>query len=54
MTSQELRKSFLDFFESKSHKIIPSAPMVVKNDPTLMLTNAGINQFISEKILFWG
>ncbi len=45
MTSQELRKSFLDFFESKAHKIVPSAPMVVKNDPTLMFTNAGMNQF---------
>lgn len=45
MTSQEIRKAFLDFFESKQHKIIPSAPMVVKNDPTLMFTNAGMNQF---------
>ena len=45
MTSQEIRKAFLDFFKSKQHKIIPSAPMVVKNDPTLMFTNAGMNQF---------
>ncbi len=45
MTSQEIRKAFLDFFASKQHKIIPSAPMVVKNDPTLMFTNAGMNQF---------
>ncbi|MDR1172089.1 MAG: alanine--tRNA ligase [Bacteroidales bacterium] len=45
MTSNELRKSFLDFFKSKQHHIVPSAPMVVKNDPTLMFTNAGMNQF---------
>ncbi|MCF6239855.1 MAG: alanine--tRNA ligase [Bacteroidales bacterium] len=45
MTSNELRNTFLDFFESKNHKIVPSAPMVVKNDPTLMFTNAGMNQF---------
>jgi alanyl-tRNA synthetase len=45
MKSTEVRKIFLDFFESKSHKIVPSAPMVVKNDPTLMFTNAGMNQF---------
>ncbi|MBN2891679.1 MAG: alanine--tRNA ligase [Bacteroidales bacterium] len=45
MTSKEIRKAFLDFFESKKHKIVPSAPMVVKNDPTLMFTNAGMNQF---------
>jgi alanyl-tRNA synthetase len=45
MTSKEIRKSFLDFFASKDHKIVPSAPMVVKNDPTLMFTNAGMNQF---------
>lgn len=44
-TSKEIRKSFLDFFENKAHKIVPSAPMVVKNDPTLMFTNAGMNQF---------
>ncbi len=45
MTSNELRTSFLDFFRSKQHHIVPSAPMVVKNDPTLMFTNAGMNQF---------
>ncbi len=45
MTANEIRASFLNFFESKSHHIVPSAPMVVKNDPTLMFTNAGMNQF---------
>ena len=45
MTSKEIRKSFFSFFESKQHSIVPSAPMVVKNDPTLMFTNAGMNQF---------
>ncbi|MDA3818822.1 MAG: alanine--tRNA ligase [Prolixibacteraceae bacterium] len=45
MTSQEIRKAFLRFFEEKEHQIVPSAPMVVKNDPTLMFTNAGMNQF---------
>ena len=45
MTSQEIRQTFLDFFASKGHTIVPSAPMVVKNDPTLMFTNAGMNQF---------
>jgi alanyl-tRNA synthetase len=45
MKSAEVRKIFLEFFESKAHKIIPSAPMVIKNDPTLMFTNAGMNQF---------
>jgi len=45
MTSQEIRQSFLDFFASKHHKIVPSAPMVIKDDPTLMFTNAGMNQF---------
>ncbi len=45
MTSNELRNRFLEFFKSKKHKIVPSAPMVVKNDPTLMFTNAGMNQF---------
>ncbi|MBO5692784.1 MAG: hypothetical protein J6R74_02445, partial [Tidjanibacter sp.] len=45
MTSNEIRKKFLDFFQSKGHTIVPSAPMVVKNDPTLMFTNAGMNQF---------
>ena len=45
MKSNELRQLFFDFFRSKEHKIVPSAPMVVKNDPTLMFTNAGMNQF---------
>src|SRR5574344_2042081 len=45
MTSKEIRQQFLDFFASKGHTIVPSAPMVVKNDPTLMFTNAGMNQF---------
>ena len=45
MKTGELRQLFLDFFQSKSHNIVPSAPMVVKNDPTLMFTNAGMNQF---------
>lgn len=45
MTSNEIRQKFLDFFASKGHTIVPSAPMVVKNDPTLMFTNAGMNQF---------
>ena len=45
MTSKEIRQAFLNFFKSKSHHIVDSAPMVVKNDPTLMFTNAGMNQF---------
>ncbi len=45
MDSISIRKTFLDFFNSKQHQIIDSAPMVVKNDPTLMFTNAGMNQF---------
>ena len=45
MTSSEIRKTFLDFFQSKQHTIVPSAPIVVKGDPTLMFTNAGMNQF---------
>ena len=45
MTSREIREAFLAFFESKNHHIVPSAPVVVKNDPTLMFTNAGMNQF---------
>ncbi|MCY7420657.1 MAG: alanine--tRNA ligase, partial [Chitinophagaceae bacterium] len=45
MTSAEIRKHFLDFFVSKQHTIVPSAPIVVKNDPTLLFTNAGMNQF---------
>lgn len=45
MTSADIRKAFLDFFRSKGHDIVASAPIVVKNDPTLMFTNAGMNQF---------
>ncbi len=45
MTSEQIRKAFMDFFRSKGHEIVPSAPIVVKNDPTLMFTNAGMNQF---------
>ncbi len=45
MTSAEIRRKFLDFFASKGHTIVPSAPIVVKNDPTLKFTNAGMNQF---------
>ena len=44
-TSKEIRQQFLDFFASKGHTVVPSAPMVIKNDPTLMFTNAGMNQF---------
>ncbi len=45
MTSNEIRESFKNFFAGKGHKIVPSAPMVLKDDPTLMFTNAGMNQF---------
>lgn len=45
MKSQDIRKTFLEFFNSKQHAIVPSAPMVIKDDPTLMFTNAGMNQF---------
>ena len=45
MKANEIRKSFLEFFQSKQHLVVPSAPIVVKNDPTLMFTNAGMNQF---------
>lgn len=45
MTSRQIRQTFLEFFENKGHKVVPSAPIVNKNDPTLMFTNAGMNQF---------
>jgi len=51
LSSTEIRQKFLDFFASKGHHIVPSAPIVIKNDPTLMFTNAGMNQF---KDLFLG
>ena len=45
MTAKEIRQKYLDFFASNGHTVVPSAPMVIKNDPTLMFTNAGMNQF---------
>ncbi len=51
MTAKEIRQAFLNFFEQKQHHLVASAPIVVKNDPTLMFTNAGMNQF---KDLFLG
>src|SRR5687767_9577031 len=45
MNSADIRTAFLEFFRSKGHEIVPSAPIVVKDDPTLMFTNAGMNQF---------
>ena len=51
MTAKEIRSAYLEFFQSKQHHIVPSAPIVVKNDPTLMFTNAGMNQFKNAKKL---
>ena len=45
LTAKEIRESFKDFFASKEHQIVPTAPMVIKGDPTLMFTTAGMNQF---------
>jgi len=45
MTSKEIRNQFLNFFKEKDHKVVPSAPMVIKDDPTLMFTNAGMVPF---------
>ena len=45
MTANEIRKTFLDFFAEKQHQIVPSAPIVVKNDPTLMFINSGMAPF---------
>lgn len=45
MTAKKIRQSFKDYFENKNHKIVSSSPMIIKNDPTLMFTNAGMNQF---------
>ena len=45
MTAKEIRESYKKFFEQQGHLIVPSAPMVIKDDPTLMFTNAGMNQF---------
>ena len=45
MESKLIRKKFFEYFKAKSHQWVPSAPIVVKNDPTLMFTNAGMNQF---------
>ena len=57
MTASEIRRQFLEFFKSKGHHVVPSAPIVLKNDPTLMFTNAGMNQFkdyfLGNKVAEW-
>ena len=45
MNSKQIRNTFKEYFEKKGHKIVPSASMIIKGDPTLMFTNAGMNQF---------
>ncbi|MCM1452839.1 MAG: alanine--tRNA ligase-related protein, partial [Clostridium sp.] len=45
LSAKEIRESYKEFFRGKGHHIVPSAPMVIKDDPTLMFTNAGMNQF---------
>jgi alanyl-tRNA synthetase len=45
MEARKIRSTFIEFFKSKKHQFVPSSPIVVKNDPTLMFTNAGMNQF---------
>jgi alanyl-tRNA synthetase len=45
MEAKKIRSTFIEFFQSKQHQYVPSSPIVVKNDPTLMFTNAGMNQF---------
>ena len=52
-TSQKIRAKYLEFFSSKEHTVVASAPMVIKDDPTLMFTNAGMNQF-KDYFLFLG
>ena len=51
LTAKEIRESFKDFFASKQHQIVPSAPMVVKGDPTLMFTNAGMTGYCKTEFL---
>ena len=48
LTAKEIRESFKDFFRERGHQIVPSAPMVIKDDPTLMFTNAGMNHYLGK------